>query len=617
MSESDKNGKRFYRVILLDRTTNSKVNYYIRELIGASIWEASTLMNAVPSVIVDNIPLHKAIEIKSRLNRFGLNSKIESIDEETKPQPGIVPPPPARRSETVKEESQPEEDEPSAERDVEQEPESPPMPQPPSRLRKRKRKKIPLFYIFSLFLILIIIIIIWLLVPPDYLPRVKHEPRIVASSPENLPKKLKVTRPPAENVIDNIITYPGGGSFVSNIPDSMSEEISGYDTSEPPSASDGEPASDSSGVYKPPYDLSLKPQSSVSAAPGIASPVSSAGQSGKRDNSSMPTVMKSNLGQPAFPGGPGFISADTGPGLSQKKLDDILREAERTARENDLKSAGTNMRRLDLARNLAQKYQPALAPQLNNENVGSLLNKMERMADRNAAQEGVEIDPEITGAGIIIHVNLPDGSIFGVNVRQPGGEEDERKFTLSSQDNVIRIPLPQGLPSGVFRIRLQLLPHRIQPISVLDIIGENGEELKGRFIDEKGEVDYSFSLQNMTARTRGEISTEEAEAEFARLVKRAGENNYRLEDFDSLQRGTAAFVTIAADNVDETDFIVKACRSIGMLSKEMDNPPQYLRLIVNGNQYFIPAYICRRALKDFRQDDPSVTLFLINHLITL
>ena len=80
MDDEEKTTSRNYRVILTDRTTSPKVNRYIRDLTGMSVWEASSLMNTVPATILKNIPLHKAIEIKSALGKFGLSAAIENVE---------------------------------------------------------------------------------------------------------------------------------------------------------------------------------------------------------------------------------------------------------------------------------------------------------------------------------------------------------------------------------------------------------------------------------------------------------------------------------------------------------------------------------------------------------
>ena len=608
----EQNKKRLYKVVLRERTTNPRVNLYIRELTDATVWQASTMMNAVPSTIVDGIPLHKAIEVKSRLNRFGLNSTIESSELESEAAPSGIE---AADTEVAKERV-------SVEQKSEVTPIIPPVklpkPQPPSRLKHGRKKKRPLYYLLSLFLMLIIIVIVWLLAPPEYRLKPKSEPEIITGSDvDKLPKRLKITRPPSETVGAEQLKAekPSTPPAEFDKPEEPSQLLSQAQRDQPDSGQDlvwdREPRETGESPKLTPSKTAGRGELPVSGLTPDQSMERIPGEQGDfPPGLDIPAVVET----PAPVGSAHYISGDTSPGISQSKLEDLLRGAQRVVNDGDSPSAGINLQRLELAEALVKPEQRQIRAILEEDRVERLRLNLKNMADLAALEEGVEFIPEIVGAKIRIYSNLPEGTILGIDVSEPGGEKPGN-YALSLQDNMIQIPSPIGLPSGIFTVRVFLYPYRVQPVGVLETIGLEGERLSGHLLSDKGELDYTFNLNNMMARSRGEISEEEAEEEFARLMDREGKDDFALDDFNPLEEEKSAFVTISADNVDESEFIASACRSIGLLTKEMDNPPKYLRIIANGYQYFIPTHICRRALREFRQDDPGINIFIFNHLI--
>ena len=160
-----------------------------------------------------------------------------------------------------------------------------------------------------------------------------------------------------------------------------------------------------------------------------------------------------------------------------------------------------------------------------------------------------------------------------------------------------------------------MMPIIDQLPNVKKILGEGGEMLSGPFVPKPGKVEFEDEVNNPRARNRGDVLPEDAESELKRLAMGAGIEDPETADLANYEVGELSFITIAANNVVEDEFITKACRSAGMLTTEMDDPPYFLRLIANGRQYFIPTFICRRLLRDFKKDDPAGYDYLVNHLI--
>lgn len=640
LSESDSKA-RLYQVILMDRTTSPKVNRFLRELTGVNIWEASTLMNTVHSVIIEEIPLHEAIEIKSKLGRLGIKAHIESmsaskadIDESdslAKREKVVKKPPtepPIKKTEPPASSVEPSETIPS----VSEPPPAPTKPLPPGRLSSRKRGRVSIFRMALPFAAGLVIVIIIIYVIGECNGRIQffegggisqyqeagkpsHQPQFVQTEQDIIAKmqRMRESDRDGESIIseqsmsEGAIGASQGGdesavspetkpetsdSDFGGVPDQYTGQPAGGEGSPPGAAGAGE------GSSGQPYDSPLKvPPEGVKSGP----PGSSTGWLGGGQPMRSPRE---------------FVGNPIGKGISAEKLDAVTDDAREALSRNDSALAAQDFHRLKLAEVMVRPSQGDVLDRINSPQYDELLDELESVRKGYDLREGVDFYPEITGANIRIHTNLPDGALVRVEKNLPGGGKPE-KCVLPVELNMIEVPREAGLPSGLIIVKVYLMPLREQPDDALNIIGYEGEALAGRYRRGKGKVEFAAQLINLIARWRGEISRDEAEDELLMIASGEGLGDYDISGFADFSSGEKPFITIEASGVEEEDFLIKACRSAGILTQDMDNPPQYLRLLVNGHQYFIPTFICRRALRENGGDDPAWIEYLANNLLSL
>ncbi|NQS99045.1 MAG: hypothetical protein HQ591_11370 [candidate division Zixibacteria bacterium] len=640
LSESESK-VRFYRVILMDRTTSPKVNRLIRELTGVNIWEASTLMNVVPSVIVEEIPLHEAIEIKSKLGRLGLRAHIESTsvsdsdgDESdlsvdrtiTGGKPSTESP--VKEPEPSKESIKPSEAPP----DISQPSTSPMKPLPPGRLSSRKRHRISFFRTALPFAgaLVVVVIIIYVMgecngrIPffegggiTQYQDTGKPSPQQqFVQTEQDIIAKIQRLREEGQDGKSVISEQP-----VSDVPTGIPKG-----GEEPLVKPEGvESASDTS--VEDAYSNAIIPSAAGERpAPEAVKEEERAG--GDTLDSPLKIHSKGNSKgesglSPGWLGGEHpsrspreFVGDSLGEGISDEKLDALMDDARRAVSRNDSAIASQDFHRLKLAEDLVSPSQGDILDRFNSPDYKDLVDKLESIRRSYDLRGGADFCPEITGANIRIPTNLPDGTLMGVEIDLPGGDKP-LKYILPVNLNMIEVPQESGLPSGVIIVKIYLMPLREQPDEALGIIGKKGESLAGPFYKGKGKVELSAQLNNRIARWRGEISEEEAEEELKLIASGEGLGSFDVSGIADFSKDEKPFITIAASGVEEEDFLIKACRSTGILTQDMDNPPQYLRLLVNGHQYFIPTFICRRALREYGGDDAAGFEYLANNLLSL
>lgn len=628
MSSGEKPDVRRYKVILLERTTSPKVNRFIRDLTNVSNWEASSRMNSVPSTIVDGLSLHKSIEVKSQLARFGLRARVESSagtdvtkeeEPETKEESQIPPGSEPKDAIVTEEAAKTVEDSPTP---VKKEPSKPiPGGSPP---RKKKRKS-PLLVILLPFLIILIIIIIIIFYEPisDYF-NFGYEGKItVYQDPGKLPKKLKFKKT-AEEIFAQSRTSSDKPSDSFSLPPEL-----------PPHSGDGEPPSAEAGLSAPQggeVEGSGSPSTpGLTPAPsGFGGPEGdvSVGKEGAQPKTlSTPASVS---GGKALPGGLGqrlkVGSPPTAPqsaenlldnaGFTPEKIETLIAGAQSALNQGDSAAAVIDFERLRLADALVKPDKNRIREAIDRPQNLPLMKKLAAAARRVNLKPGVEFYSELTGVRIRVHTNLPDSALVKVSLNIPGGDKPV-EHVVPVMARMITIPGMDGLPSGVIVVKVVLMPLRKQPQSVLKAIGKKGELLTGQFVKGRGDIAFLDSLNNPWARSRGVITQAEAKSEFNRIASGQGIEDFEVHCGDSFRPDDLSIITIAADEVSDENFIMKACRSAGLLTSEMDEPPYYLRLIVNRRQYFIPTFVCRRLLREYRKDDPAGLDYLVNHLFTL
>lgn len=615
---------RSYKVVLADRTTSPKVNRYIRDLTGKSVWEASQVMNTVPSVILENIPLSKAIEVKSQLGKLGLTAKIETVTSEIPD----TPPPSSADTQTP-------EPAPSVSPDTEASPPPEPAPQPekidplpPSRLRHAKKLKKNNRKIIIPFIILFIIVIIILLIGgcPDYRIKILEIGRI--SQQQELPEIPAGTRfiPSDENISDRLKKAPGSPYYN---PDSSYAPHDSGDNPPPMTAetTPSAPLAESSHALTPPANAGSSGQNPLAASGGkSSSPVGSQTPSSYNNAQQMPAVSGKSPGTKSSPLSDRPRSADAkipsdfvggkSPKITPAKLNALLDQAKIAAASADRPSASLDLQRLKLAQAAAEPAQFQITDRLESSDVQNLLDQLAPLAGKFDLTPQLAFQPEITGASLKIQSNLPDQTLLTILLALPGASRP-LEYTLPLENGMVEIPISGGLPSGNIGVKIVLEALKKQPMEVLSVVGRNGENLNGPAVKGRGVVEFTSALKNKTARSRGEIGVAEAEAQLNTLIQAQGLNKYKLSDFSEFAFEKKIFVTVSADGVDEAEFILKACRSVGLLTQEMDDPPLYLRLVVNGGQYFITTFQCRRLLREYRENDPAAFDLLLENLITL
>jgi|GEM_PF-2546426 len=630
MITEEKPQSRSYKVTLLDRSTSPKINRCLRELTGKSVWEVSTIMNNVPSIILTEIPLHKAIEIKAQLGKLGLNSRIESMFEEAsetilhklpiKPDkpaielPVSIPPASAEEISPAEHKLSP--------------PLPPHVPQPPSRLTKRPRKKRSLIFLLLPFIILLIIIIIII-----YLGEIrgggsfflggkitsieesgsKRAQMKFIPSKEDLAERLKKSREAliassAETTPETSLAVQDSSLPVPEIPPELST----------PESQESVPSTSPSATGMPLSISPASPQTGGQFKPTLASPASrqpstsptSATPGGAQPTVSVPKSVKGTSVPKEFIGG------KEPAGVSPEKLHALANHAKNALNRGNLREADNDFSRLQMAEASLDDSPKETARRLESPEMQNLMYNLAKAAGKSGLQAPVEFEPEIIGAKINIHTNLPDDCLTKVELTLPG-EEKPQEYNLPVEMETIEIPFDRGLPSGKILIKVILLPLAQQPEIVAEILGKNGENLKGELVKGKGKVEYQGSLNNNVARARGEITKEESEREFKLTASMNDLKQYKLSGFKEYIFEERLFVTISADGVDEAEFILKACRSAGMLTQEMDDPPPFLRLIINGGQYYIASFYCRQVLREYGENDIVALQFLLNQLFTL
>jgi len=302
--------------------------------------------------------------------------------------------------------------------------------------------------------------------------------------------------------------------------------------------------------------------------------------------------------------------------LTPVKVDSLLKRVRQDLASGDQSAAALDYQRLKLAQSSVDPDQFTLVNKLESPSVRDLSEKLAPLAGKFALKPETAFAPEITGASLKIHSNLPDQTLLKIRLALPGAVQP-LEYSLPLDDGNAEIPLSGGLPSGNIILKIVLAPLKNQPEEVLSVVGKNGENLAGPSLKGKGTVEFTSSLKNRIARSRGDVGVTEAESELNSLLRTAGINNFALSGFREFAFEKKIFITISAEGVDEPDFILKACRSAGMLTQEMDDPPLYLRLVVNGGQYFIATFQCRRLLREYRENDPAAFDLLLENLITL
>ena len=631
MSAEGNTSLRLYRVLLMDRTTSPKVNRFIRELTDINIWDASNLMNAVPSIIISDITLHEAIDIKSKLGKFGLRARIESVDA---PQMGAPEKKATPLQPTIDEkDAAPPQDEKPKPAPVEEvhtdkpggQPPEAEKPMPPGRLKRRRRKKVSVFKAVLPLLILLIVVIIVIY----YAGSCNEEPlgffkdRLVVREQAG----VKTSQGPdfvqsEQDILERIKQLQGqqgagqgeaGEESGAALPESSAALIYSEIPLTGEEGAGKTPQSGEAPSTAPEGGLTME----IAAGEDEESeaqaeePPSEFEEESKADSGGISPFFKGEgtSRQPSE-----FVGPATGAGITLGKLNAVMQDANEAVERGDSSIAAQDFNRLNLAEDMVASDQAEVEAIINSAEFKELMNALKGMKEGCDLQGGADFYPEIVGANLQVHTNLPDSAIVGVEVEYPGGGKPIR-HVLPVMENIVEIPYDEGLPSGVIIIKVHLIALKDPPDRVLQVLGKKGEKLSGPFHKGKGKLEYRGFLTNRVARWRGEITEEEAESELNLIASGAGLIDYKLEDFDEFNLNALPFITLVAQGVEEEDFIFKACRSAGLLTQDMDNPPQYFRIIVNGHQYFIRTYICRRLLREYGEDEAAGFEYLLNHLL--
>ena len=627
MSAADSEKSRAYKIVLMDRTTSPRVNRFLRELLDISVWDASTLMNKIPSVIMEGIPLHRAIEIKSQMGKFGLTTKIESLsaESEEEPEAGKVQQKPAAKppKEKPRKTSKPTHQplfakatppkqkttaQPLFAKPAPPKPSAKLEPQHPSRLTTRRLKSTPIFKILLPFLVLLVIVIIIIYLGDfNKAPGFFTNGKIVQKQEKGIGKPHQKTVPTKEDLIARVksphtsepLSNRAGSGDQSGSSGGQSGGGSSPDGAGGIPGSKGMPGGGAGGGSQSGQAGAIPGQSGGAGSGGSGSP-----GSGKLD---LPDNAMAGL-EP--------LGSREGAGLSNDKFRELLEQARKSLANPDPMKALNDYNRFRMADLMKNELPAETAAKLNGEEFQTLNERLKKAAQQANLKPEVSLYPEFTGVGLRVQTNLPDKAIVKVIIRVAGSEET-MEYSIPVDMGTIEIPHEGGFPSGLVAVKVILMPFKVQPEEVLEAIGEAGENLKGDFVKGKSKLEYEGYLINRIARSRGDIGRDEAESELKSIMAMQGLEGAELSDFEDFAFDRKLFVTISAEGVDEADFIWKACRSTGFLTQEMDEPPKFLRLVVNGGQYFIPTYKCRRMLREYREDDRAGFDYLINNIVLL
>ena len=612
MPDENKTEVRHYKVILLDKTTSARINNYICNLTGISKWEAAALMNNVPSSIIEGLSLHEAIEIKSQIEHLGTRTKVESYIVGQSEAP-----------DDISAEKPPPEEAPPIEVQEHEEPVSikephidPAVKKAGHVLRKEKKHHKKILIYTAVTAILIIIVVLFLCVPFDeYLERDQNKHIAHYQDPNRLPKKLKFMKSKKDEIKDlakvpidtaAAINLKPDKAPVTSIHGSKQSPLSGF-TDALGGKSD---AKRSSPKMKEPEVSSTGEDGTAAESAEQETPQNiSADRERREPTGSSPERMpgeSSGIEMPAF--------TPAGNAVTPQIIDRLIQDAQDADAKHDPALAAETVRKIEIANMVIKSGQGKGLENYQKPELHKLLKELKPFADSYEMSQGVDFYPEMTGIRVRVHTNVLDGALMKLIIEIPGQEEPVEHI-VPVENNMITLPDAGAFPSGTLTIKIVMMPIIEQPPDVKKILGDKGEMLSGPFVQKPGKVEFEDAVINPRARTRGDVLPEDAESELRRLATDSGIGNPETTDLANYEIGELSFITIAANHVVEHEFITKASRSAGMLTTEMDDPPYFLRLIANGRQYFIPTFICRRLLRDFKKDDPAGYDYLVNHLI--
>ena len=620
MPEERSTEERLYRVVLLDRSTSAKINNFICATTGISKWEAAALMNNVPSAIMEGLSLHEAIEIKSHIEHLGARTKVESYilgeeligDEPPKETPDKTEPVPVETPPEVQpvKHSHPTKKQPlkSAKK--------------PTRKKKKEPKNRKALYI-AITAVMTAVIIIIVCVPVNEYFGKEDKYLTHYQDPGKLPKKLKFMNSGQEETkkltamnkdTNTVLSLKPDKPPVSKIHGSKKSPLSGFSKA----LGGGKPkagAANQGTTGSPGQGGREKAGSGSLAAGGAATP----DQKGSAYNYDAGNKTPSE-GNPAGQGRTGLSSSEKQSRLPvtipdrPQRIDDFLKNTRQAVSQNNPRAASEAVRKIEVANMVARVERNSGLDDYRAPEVQQMLKDLKPIADQYEVSQGVDFYPEMTGIRVRVHTNIPDGALMKIVIEVPG-QEEPIEYVVPVKENMISLPDVGAFPSGEIELKIAMLPMKDQPPYIVSILGPGGEKLTGPFVEKDGDIKFEDSVINPRARTRGDVSPENAGSELKRLASGAGIENPETTEFTGFDPEELSYITIEAKNVVEHLFITRACRSAGMLTTEMDDPPHFLRLIANGRQYFIPTFICRRLLRDFKKDDPAGYDYLLNSII--
>ncbi len=595
MNKKEKSVPREYNVVLLDSSTSPKVNKYIRDLTGKTIWDVSTLMSSTPSNILERVSLNQALDVKSQLAKYGLKAEIKSVEALAKDTSisgaALVGMPGAAEGEELDAEAAGDKvkqgRKPSEPGEISTE------AMPPSRLSRKARKKTSaLTYTLPFILILVVVILVYFLGGEKVQNLIPRKAKTVQyQDVDKLPKKLSYTQSPQEKLAQKRAPADDKPAIMT-VP------------SEAPPAAAGTPSAGGGAAPQTP-------------SPGL-------GGGGEAAPGQVPGTIQSPMPVPSarelsgdFTLPPSIAELPGGQDLTSEKLEAIINDGRRAMRRKDYPGVANGLARLKLAEMMTKPSDIYINTRFKAREVQKLFGDLDSARAALGLESGVEFEPELTGAKVRVRTNLPDSAMLGVELGLPGGTEP-LSFTLPVKGSWIEIPDLGGVPSGIIVVKVIILPFDAQPEAVMGIMGAEGENIPKDYFNDEGQVVFSGEVSNAMARSRGEISWENAEKSFKQFAKGQGLESFRVSDKGMRTPGELSHISISAMSVaEEGDFIYRSCISAGYLTRNMDNPPRFLRLMLNDHLYFIATYHCRKLLQDYSGDDDAGFDYIINNLLVM
>ena len=227
------------------------------------------------------------------------------------------------------------------------------------------------------------------------------------------------------------------------------------------------------------------------------------------------------------------------------------------------------------------------------------------------AKHHLENDPavhwEITGTRITGRTNLPESTALTVQVRMTG--QQTRDYYRQVNHGKIILPLFDEIPMGTALFDVRLAPYNEQPPAVQSII---------RLLTKPIPQDLSIRVQldmEQHVRSAHVKTTKEALRQVTGQMNSEGFDAVTNQPANSMYRDS--LIVIRGSSEDPFLFVKSAVLASGMITRTINDPPEWILIVANNENYWIESYQCREAIRNFQEFDPALDDFILNNLITI